>query len=191
MKKRLSVLFLALAMLMTLMAGCSSKPESSTIPESVPASTTAEEEKVPEAPEAPVASEASTEEASESLAEETAAMPADYTLPINDPPVEIDVFYPVRSGTHPSKTDDRAVFWKRTQEYLGYTINWTEPYQSTASEQFNLVIAAGDFPHIVFESLIAMSGSAYTGGYDLAVDEDVYMDLTPYLEEYAPHYRHL
>ena len=194
MKKRLSVLFLALAMLMTLMAGCSSKPESSTTPESVPASTPAEETKAPETPEASETSEASTAEETsqaESLVEETAEMPADYVLPINETPVELDIFYPVRSGTHPSKTDERAVFWHRLQERLGYTIHWTEPYQSTASEQFNLVIAAGDFPHIVFESLIAMTGSAYTGGYDLAVDEDVYMDLTPYLEEYAPHYNYL
>ena len=192
MKKRLSVLFLALAMLMTLMAGCSSKPESSTTPESVPASTTAEETKAPEVPEDPVASEASTEEASESLAEGNSGNarrlhPAHQRSPGGNRRVLSGSFrHPSLQNRRPCKCSG-----KRTQEYLGYTINWTEPYQSTASEQFNLVIAAGDFPHIVFESLIAMSGSAYTGGYDLAVDEDVYMDLTPYLEEYAPHYNYL
>ena len=46
-------------------------------------------------------------------------MPADYTLPINDPPVgdRCTLSGPFR---HPSsKTDDRAVLWHRAQERLG------------------------------------------------------------------------
>lgn len=197
MKKRLSVLLLVLAMLMSLLAGCSSGETSQP---STPSDTTSDiqsqqevsQQPTAEAPAVPEASQPDESVAEEASApEETAAMPEDYALPLYTPAVEISVFYPIRSGNNPSKTDERAVFWQRLQERLGYEITWTEPYQSAASEQFNLVIAAGDFPHIVFESLIAMSGSAYTGGYDLAVDEDVYMDLTPYLEDYAPHYNYL
>ena len=191
MKKRLLALWLALAMLTAVLAGCGGEPPKTggeTPAESVSAQAEPEQETVPEEPPAPEASSPEASAADEILAD---AMPEDYTLPINEEAVAITVFYPMRSGTHPSKTDEKAVFWRRVQENLGYDITWTEPYQSTASEQFNLVIAAGDFPNIVFESLIAMSGSAYTGGYDVAVDEDVYLDLTPYLEEYAPHYNHL
>lgn len=190
MKKKMLSCFLAIVMLLTILVGCGDSNAPVSESETSSPATASAESSVPEA--AP-ASEVEIEESlpEESIIETAAEMPEDYVLPMNEAAVEISVFYPVRSGSHPSKTDEKVMFWKRLQERLGYQINWTEPYQSTASEQFNLVIAAGDFPHIVFESLIAMSGSAYTGGYDLAVDEDVYMDLTPYLEEYAPHYNYL
>lgn len=191
MKKKLTVVLLILAMLISLLAGCggesgSTAPDNSPVeePSSVSAVAPATDEPVPEA---------SAEEGSvlEVAVDPEAEKPADYVLPINETPVDITVFYPMRSGNHPSKTDPKQVFWTRIQENLGYNITWVEPYQSAASEQFNLVIAAGDFPHIVFESLIAMSGSAYTGGYDLAVEEEVYLELTDYLEDYAPHYNYL
>ena len=179
MKKRMTVLLLVLAMLLTMLSGCGTEAaESAAAPVSETVSTEASQ---PEAPveEAPAA-EASAEEPA-SAVEEASMLevavdpgiekPAEYVLPLYAEPVEISVFYPVRSGTHPSKSSELQVFWTRVQENLGYKISWTEPYQSAASEQFNLVIAAGDFPHIIFESLIAQQGAAYTGGYDLAVDE--------------------
>ena len=197
MKKRLFGLFLVLVILTSHFAGCTTENSASS---SNDAST--EEQISTQAEESPNISEEeisiATPEKSSSILEDSAIeaaaaeqMPEDYVLPINEEAVQISVFYPMRSGTHPSKTDEKAVFWHRLQEYLGYEITWTEPYQSAASEQFNLTIASGDFPNIVFESLIAMTGSVYTGGYDLAVDEDVYLDLTPYLESYAPHYNYL
>lgn len=191
MRKTLLSLCLALTMLLSLLAGCGEETTSaaSSIPEPSQAEAAAPVE-APEPSAAPEPAPAEVPSAEEPDVPE-AQMPEDYTLPLNETPVELTAFYPMRAGTHPSKSDDKAVFWRRNQENLGYDITWVEPYQSAASEQFNLVIAAGDFPHIVFESMIAMSGSAYTGGYDLAVDEDVYLDLTPYLEEYAPHYNYL
>lgn len=198
MKKRIVVICLILAMLASLLAGCGGAATEAASSVPVPSSVPQEPQEVPAVSEAPAPApqeepEETTAEAVSAAEEEPqeAVMPEDYVLPINETPVQITAFYPVRSGTHPSKTEAKAVFWHRLQERLGYEITWTEPYQSTASEQFNLVVAAGDIPNIVFESLIAMSGSAYTGGYDVAVEEDVYLDLTPYLEEYAPHYNYL
>lgn len=187
MKKRLLILLTVLAMMLSLMAGCASKTEetapaeeSSAAQESAPA-----EESVPAEEEVP----AEGEEAAP--VEDVVEKPAEYDMPFYEEPAEISIFYPTRSGSHPSKSSDVTVFWKRLVDNLGYSITWTEPYQSTALEQFNLTIASGEYPNIVFESLLAQSGSAYTGGYDLAVEEEVYMDLTPYLEEYAPHYNYL
>jgi ABC-type glycerol-3-phosphate transport system substrate-binding protein len=197
MKKKTLAVLLALTMLVGQLTACggsaastaeSSAPaeESTTVAE--PAETTQPE---PEAePEEASAAEAPADSAEEETAAEPESVP-DYDLPLYEEPVTLEIFYPVRSGSHPSKSDERSVFWRRLEENLGYNFEWVEPYQSAASEQFNLVIAAGDLPHIFFESLISTSGSAYTGGYDVAVDEDVYLDLTPYLEEYAPHYNAL
>ena len=192
MKKLLSIL-LAITMLTGLLAACgsastteaaASAAESTVVsvqeaPEETPAVEAEDESEVPEEP------------ASAVEPEEAELMPADYDLPMYDEPVTLELFYPVRSGNHPSKSDEKSVFWRRLEDNLGYHFEWTEPYQSAASEQFNLVVAAGDLPHIFFESLLAREGSAYTGGYDVAVEEDVYLDLTPYLEEYAPHYNYL
>ena len=192
--KKYFALILALAMILSLFTGCGGDTaEVSAAPASEASTVSAPEAPVEEAPEAPVEEPVSAAEASleEVAVDPGVQKPEEYELPLYEEPVEISVFYPVRSGTHPSKSSELQVFWTRLQENLGYKISWTEPYQSAASEQFNLVIAAGDFPHIVFESLIAQQGSAYTGGYDLAVEEEVYLDLTPYLEEYAPHYNYL
>lgn len=194
MKKTLA-LVLSLVMLLSLFAGCGGDTAEPSVVSSAPAETASapqEEAPAPEtAPEAPPAEEEASAEASVVEIDPGIQKPEEYVLPLYEEPVQLDVFYPMRGGTHPSKTDPRQMFWARNQENLGYDITWIEPYQSAASEQFNLVIAAGDFPHIIFESMIAMSGSAYTGGYDLAVEEEVYLELTPYLEEYAPHYNYL
>ena len=197
MKKMLAIL-LTLTLLISLSTACGAAAVPSDSGESLQEVSAAAPTAEPEAPEEPEAAESEPVESSaESLAEVVAAeepaepMPADYDLPIYEEPVTLDIFYPVRSGNHPSKSDDKSVFWRRLEENLGYRFHWTEPYQSAASEQFNLTVASGDLPHIFFESLLAREGSAYTGGYDAAVDDDVYMDLTPYLEEYAPHYSYL
>lgn len=197
MKKRILAMLLVMTMLVGLLAACgggaASAPEASAA-ESVQSQeeTAAAPEPAPAAPAEPEA-EASAAEASieEPVEEPAEPMPEDYVLPLYEEPVTLEIFYPVRSGSHPSKSDEKSVFWRRLEENLGYSFEWVEPYQSAASEQFNLVVAAGDLPHIFFESLIAREGSAYTGGYDVAVEEDVYLDLTPYLEEYAPHYNYL
>lgn len=190
--KKLTVTLLVLSLLLGMLVGCGGAGESA-VPESEPVAASAPEtpEEAPEAPAEEPASAAEEASLQEVAVDPGIPKPEEYELPLYEEPVELTVYYPVRSGTHPSKDDPKQVFWARTQENLGYDITWIEPYQSAASEQFNLTIAAGDYPHIVFESLIAMSGSAYTGGYDLAVEEEVYLELTPYLEEYAPHYNYL
>lgn len=188
MKKRLLILLTVLAMMLSLIAGCASETE-----EPAPAEESAAVEESAPVEETPVETEEAPAESEEAAPaeDEAPAKPAEYDMPFYEEPAQISIFYPTRSGSHPSKSEEAVVFWTRLVERLGYDITWTEPYQSTAAEQFNLTIAGGDYPNIVFESMIAMSGSAYTGGYDLAVEEGVYMDLTPYLEDYAPHYGYL
>lgn len=196
MKKHLFIALILASLLLSMMAGCASEPQTTTPPEE---STAVQESPTQEAPaaesqETPAETTEAPDETQEPAPEAEdpePVKPEEYTLPLNQEPVAISIFYPTRSGNHPSKSSDAVVFWRRLEEKLGYSITWTEPYQSTALEQFNLTVASGEYPNIVFESLLARSGSAYTGGYDLAVEEDVYLDLTPYLEEYAPHYSYL
>lgn len=53
-------------------------------------------------------------------------------------------------------------------------------------DQFALLIAGGDWPDIAVGGI-----RYYTSGSEAAVEDDVFFDLSPYLEEYAPDYLNL
>lgn len=54
------------------------------------------------------------------------------------------------------------------------------------SEQFNLMVASNEYPDI-----IQGFGNNYTKGIDNAIEEDIIIDMTDMLEEYAPYYSYL
>lgn len=72
-----------------------------------------------------------------------------------------------------------AEFQKRT----GVNITFLMANFFTQMDQFNLMAASGDFPAV-------MSGAAglYTAGPDAAIDEEIFVNLQDYVDEYAPHY---
>ena len=67
-------------------------------------------------------------------------------------------------------------------EMTGVTLEFDSPSSASASEQFNLMIASGDYP--TFMDCAAY----YTGGLSKALEEDIICDLTPYVEEWCPAY---
>lgn len=73
--------------------------------------------------------------------------------------------------------------FKALQDRTGVKIEFLMANFFTQSEQFNLMAASGNFPAV-------MNGAAglYTSGPDAAIEEDIFLNLSDYLEEYAPHY---
>lgn len=69
------------------------------------------------------------------------------------------------------------------QKRTGVNITFLMANFFTQMDQFNLMAASGDFPAI-------MSGVAglYSAGPDAALDEDIFVNLADYIDEYAPHY---
>lgn len=65
----------------------------------------------------------------------------------------------------------------------GVNMSFIHFHPDTQTEQFNLICASGDYPDV-------MNGVAnqYTGGADKGIEDEVFIDLAEYLEEYAPHY---
>lgn len=67
---------------------------------------------------------------------------------------------------------------KRTNVHLDFCV-----VSSEQETQFNLMIASDEITDLVAGAMMY-----YAGGTDLAIEEDVFVDLTPYLPVYAPNY---
>lgn len=192
--KKLTTILLVLSLLSSLMVGCGNQPvgdADSTTPVSETQSTGSK------APDVTIESAKPQEDSSpdfSSISEEASAyMPVDYTLPLFQDTAEISLFYVLRGamggGYTPSKDSEESIFWARLQDRLNADLVFTEPSEAAASEQYNLMIAGGDMTDLICENNLAEMGavSAYNGGYDKAIADDVYLDLMDYLD-YAPNY---
>ena len=188
MKKRLLALLLACAMMLAL-AACGGAETASSAPaeESAAVSEAASEAPAAEEPatleEPPVE-----EEASEAAPAEPAYTPYEEVpateLPLGDGTETFEIWM----GANPnamnyitSLAENRTVM--EIVERTGVNWSFIHFHPSTQTEEFNLVMASGDYPD-------AMNGVAnqYVGGADKAIEEEVFLDLNEYLEEYAPHY---
>ena len=207
MKKYLSLfaLLLAAAMLMGMLAGCGSAAGSGTeTASSAPASevSAAEEESAAEAPaeepaveapaeEAEASAEASEVEEPEPEPEEPALEQVEYELPLFEDGATVSLWYPLRQDIvqAPEKASGGQHFWAKLQEDLNVDIQWVEPGQQSASEKYNLMVASGDMTDLILETLCRSGdGGAYLGGYDKAIEDDIYIDLADLVEENCPNY---
>ena len=183
MKKMTKMLALMLAVIMILtMAACSSEKESSEPAEEAPAQQSAPAEEAAPIEEAPV---------EEAAPEETAYAKVVYELPLFEETKTLTAFYALRgsiNGSMPNRDD--LEFWKITQDKLNVDVVFQEPGEAVVSEKYNLMVASGDMTDLIFENMIVSMGSssAYNGGFDKAIADDVYVDLMDYVEEYAPNY---
>jgi putative aldouronate transport system substrate-binding protein len=79
-------------------------------------------------------------------------------------------------------TADQSPFHSGLEKHLGVDINWIFPTEGTpASQAFNLMLADNVLPDIIAYGGLMAEGDRY-------IDEGVIMDLTPYIEKYAPNY---
>lgn len=178
MKKLMAVL-LAAAMLLCLLAGCgSTETEVSEAPEA------SEEAAVSEAP---AVEEAPPEE-----------MPAEEEVPVEPEEPEIVIAYPLGNGTAEVTywTDfDGNAFGNYglttyndlqsvpvIQEKTGVLLKYQEVSFFTAPEQFNLMIASGDWADVF------NAARYYTGGLSQAYADEVILDLSEYIPQYMPDY---
>ena len=207
MVKKAFPLFLVLCLLLGLLAGCGSSPAPASEPAGSAASAAEEapaaEEPAAEAPAEEPAAEAA-DSAEEPVEEPEVQAPTnefysehigvkDYDLPLFDGEGYEFSIYWVKLGAmggaeQPDKKD--LLFWQRVQENLGITIDFQQRSEAVCAEQYNLMIASGDMTDLIYESNCGQMGSTsvYNGGYDKAIEDDVYVDLTDLIPEYAPNY---
>lgn len=177
MMKKYLALLLALCMVFALCA-CGGTTEASTsAPAEEVASAPVEETPAEEAP----AEEASVEEVVE---EEIPNM-----LPENYPMIaEEGMTLTAFQSSNPNLTDlitdyGDLPFWQEVATRTGISFEWTMASWASVEEQFNLLIAANDMPHL------CLTANYYYDGITTAVEQEIFVNLVDYLDEYAPDYK--
>lgn len=189
MKKLLS-LIMAMVMLLALMVGCSAKTTEETVePEAETAQIeTAEEEHSGASAETPVPTPQ--EEPEESVQEEEVVVTA-YDMPLAEENVEFTLWCEGAPGFMSSYLGEEGNFnsaeaTKYVRQLTGVTIEYQCIDASAFTEQFNLMIASGEYP-----DLIQGLPARYSGGAEQAFQDEVIIDLREYIDTQMPVYKGL
>ena len=212
MKKRLLAMLLCLAMLCLLLPGCGDQTASTAASADVD-QTSAEEtpaqEETPVPVEIPSAAE-EPEEPEEPSAEEPVEAPTvahranmpgwdgaklDYTnevsLPLSEDPAELTMLTPAVNlmgdlANLGIENYNGFEYMQELEKLTGVHVETNEVNFFTASEQYNVIIASGDFPDL-FKNI----GTYYSTGLAGALADEVIIDMTGDLAQYAPNYDYM
>jgi len=77
------------------------------------------------------------------------------------------------------KTNADAVWEPELQKITGVKIDWTH---SMSADQFNLMLASGDLPDIIYSDWIY----AYAGGPTKAIENNLVIPLNDVIDKYSP-----
>lgn len=189
MKKQFFALLLALAMMLSLLSGCggtqSAAPEASA---SEPAdAVSAEENEDTEDEEEPADVDGAEDEAEASAEEEEASVleSRGITLPIVEEPITYTYwlcYAPFAGDLINTDTMEGLLVLDTLQEQSNIHFDITAANGAAEQDNFNLMIAAGDYCDILY----AMS--YYPTGLEGAVDEGIIQDLADELPEKCPSY---
>lgn len=167
MKKKLTAILLCIAMLSILLAGCSTTE---------PASSTAEQ------PEAESSTEVTTAPEAEANASEPAEEAADSIYPLVDEPETLTMWATATTQVIQQIEDlNNHQGYAMAEDITGVHIDITTVQTDAASEKLSLLVAAGEYPDI-------FRGASFPSGDLDAYETEVIIDVTDYLEEYAPNY---
>ena len=74
-------------------------------------------------------------------------------------------------------------FYQNLEQVTGVHVEFVNPTSSAAQENLNMLLLSGEMPDIIIDS-----DNLYTGGSYQGVVDGYFIDLMPYLKEYAPEY---
>lgn len=192
MKKKLVALLLAMSIIVMLFSACGSTAASA------PAEP-AEEETVT----APEPAEEETQQPETDKAEETAAVSAEETLEEDAAPYE-DTFdenagvWPIADGTETITIWDGwfpffsaffsdyndTLFFQKMEEITGVKTEFTLVNAEMAAEQFNLMVATGDYCDLMHDV-----DNNYVGGLDTAFEDEVIIAIDDLIDTWMPNYK--
>ena len=96
-------------------------------------------------------------------------------LPVTDKPVTLVVWRGFSSNIMQG-LDESEVF-KEMEKRTGVKVEFMYPPVGQETDNFNIRISSDDLPHIF------STPPEYAGGYKKAVEDDVYIELTPYYDK--------
>ena len=105
-------------------------------------------------------------------------------LPITEDNVTISYFFGFEGTTLnyiPGGTMEDHQVWKWLRENTGVNIDLKVVNRTQETDQFNLMVASGDYTDLV-------PAGDYISGVEAAYEEDIFIDLGDYLEENMPNY---
>lgn len=183
--KRLIPLLLVACMLLGLLAGCGGEAVSSASPVESAASVAQEPQEAATVPEeAPTVEEQEPVSAAEEPLETVEAQQYEIKMPLTEEPVTLSFFMRFNPQVQDWCQDmSDNLFYATMEELSGVHVDFQLFHPMNFSEQFNLQMASQDYADIYCEA-----AGGYTGGFDKGVEDEVFLDLTPYVEEYAPNY---
>jgi putative aldouronate transport system substrate-binding protein len=158
--KRILILLTAIAMLLSLAAGCTQ----SSVTESKQTTASTQTQAT------------TTTSASTTQKEEPSTQ-----LPIVDKPITLTFFAPMHNSVASvAKTYGDVECWKEFEKLTNIKIDWINPIEGVA-EQLSLMVASGDLP-----DLVNYNWAGYQGGKSGALEDGVAIKLNEYLDDYAP-----
>ena len=176
---KLSSIVLILFLFVSIFSGCVEKPqptEGSSVVDSKESTTVPVE---------------STEGSSVVDSKEPTTVPVESTegvqtiLPIVTEPLTLSFWVPFSSTF--IQTLDENVVYQEMERLTGIKMAFIHPPAGQESEQYNLMIASGDYPDI-----IEYGGNLnYPGGPDQAIADGVFLRLNDLIEQHAPNFRRL
>ena len=115
---------------------------------------------------------------------DTSFLPEDYPM-LDDGSTPLSIF----QETNPMmgldvETYGELPFWQELASRTGVVLDWNMISFASSQEQFFLLVAANDLPNIV-------PMSYYTEGTTKAIEDEIFVNIAGYLEDYAPHYYQL
>ena len=173
-------LILAVALVLSLAAGCgSSKPSASAPPSGSESQTTPEQSGTLE--ESPLNPEA--ESPAEPIPESSEDLYS-YTMPLSDKPAELSFWYifPSVFLTFMDGPEDFQAYAKM-EELSNVHLEWITTPAETSDSSFNIMVASG-----AYQDLLYNAADKYSLGLDAAVENGVVMPLEDLVEEYMPCY---
>ncbi len=147
-------------------------------------SSSSEETEAP-ATETPAAEASATEEPSAEETEPAAeGVPANMELPLVEEPTTLSLWTTVNPSALRIINDySENTVIQYAAELTNIYLECTSVAGNLAGEQFSIMIASNDYT-----DYIGSMFTLYSEGIDAAIDNEIIIDLTPYLEEYAPNY---
>lgn len=184
-RKRLLALVLALAMALGLLAGCGTQPAAvSSVPEETVQAPEEPAAPTQEAP-APAGEPAPAEPSAEEPVPEPELPQVEYPLTTED--VTFELWYPFPGDLSDIMEEylgqGKNSVLRAARETTGVGLSFILQSVNAATDNFNLMVASGDYPDLIFNP-----SSYYTGGMDKAVADEVFVDLTDMVPELAPNY---
>ena len=195
--KNVLTLLMAIVMLLSLLTGCgsttvSSEGSAASLPS---ADEPAQEAAVSEAPAAPtgnvVAADSSIEgndgaTVAVTVSDPYEAMAKEYiSYPLEgDNSISVWYYIPPYQDFMDSNNNFNAL--AAAEKATGVHLNFTEVGATSASEQFNMMVASGDYCDLL--PVMEYYGAGGTSGLAKAYEEEVIQDITPYIEKYMPNY---